>query len=189
MIRLPHRSVTRFFIPLIDVLILLFCIYLLMPLVQGPADTAAGAEGGAAEGTGGSLSERERRELERLRRENAALRKQGNLTETERQEVERLRREKIEVLEQRLAVRVLEIDADTGKLYYYDPERVEVPDEAAARALIERQKRDAGSRDLYYLILFPRKLTGYPEERQVRQYDRWFQGVAHAFDNPRADRP
>ena len=30
MIRMPRRSVTRFFIPLIDVLILLFCIFLLM---------------------------------------------------------------------------------------------------------------------------------------------------------------
>ena len=33
MIQMPRRSVTRFFIPLIDVLILLFCIFLLMPLV------------------------------------------------------------------------------------------------------------------------------------------------------------
>jgi len=33
MIRLPQRSVTRFFIPLIDVLTLLFCIFLLIPLV------------------------------------------------------------------------------------------------------------------------------------------------------------
>ena len=36
MIVLPKRSVTRFFIPLIDVLILLFCIFLLMPFVSGP---------------------------------------------------------------------------------------------------------------------------------------------------------
>ena len=43
-IHMPHRSVTRFFIPLIDVLILLFCIFLLMPyvkLVEGePGDLA-----------------------------------------------------------------------------------------------------------------------------------------------------
>ena len=32
----PRRSVTRFFIPLIDVLILLFAIFLLMPFVSGP---------------------------------------------------------------------------------------------------------------------------------------------------------
>ena len=33
MIHMPRRSVTRFFIPLIDVLLLLFCIFLLMPMV------------------------------------------------------------------------------------------------------------------------------------------------------------
>src|ERR1044072_847567 len=32
MIHMPHRSVTRFFIPLIDVLLLLFVIFLLMPI-------------------------------------------------------------------------------------------------------------------------------------------------------------
>ena len=34
MVQMPHRSVTRFFIPMIDVLILLFSIYLLMPLAS-----------------------------------------------------------------------------------------------------------------------------------------------------------
>ena len=38
MIRLPQRSVTRFFIPMIDVLTLLFCIYLLMPIVDNADD-------------------------------------------------------------------------------------------------------------------------------------------------------
>ena len=37
MIASPRRSVTRFFIPMIDVLILLFCIFLLMPFVSAPA--------------------------------------------------------------------------------------------------------------------------------------------------------
>ena len=39
MIRPPQRSITRFFIPLIDVLILLFCIFLLMPFVSNPEGT------------------------------------------------------------------------------------------------------------------------------------------------------
>ena len=34
MIQFPRRSVTRFFIPLIDVLTLLFCIFLLMPMIK-----------------------------------------------------------------------------------------------------------------------------------------------------------
>jgi hypothetical protein len=181
MIQMPHRSVTRFFIPLIDVLTLLFCIYLLLPIVKPPAEAA-----GSDAGEGGALSPRERQELERLRQGQPG--QGGNLAESERRALERLRKEKIEVLQQRLAIRVLEIDADTGRLYYYDPERVEIRNEAEAQALIERQKRAAGGRELYYLILFPRRITGFPEERQVRQYERWFANVAHSIDNPRAPR-
>ena len=42
MIQMPRRSVTRFFIPLIDVMTLLFCIFLLMPMIQS---TGEGPEG------------------------------------------------------------------------------------------------------------------------------------------------
>ena len=44
MITPPRRSVTRFFIPLIDVLILLFCIFLLMPFVSAPASPEEAAK-------------------------------------------------------------------------------------------------------------------------------------------------
>ena len=40
---MPRRSVTRFFIPMIDVLTLLFCIYLLMPMVAAAPDRRARA--------------------------------------------------------------------------------------------------------------------------------------------------
>ena len=43
MIQLPKRSVTRFFIPLIDVLTLLFCIFLLMPMVKSGSEAATGS--------------------------------------------------------------------------------------------------------------------------------------------------
>jgi hypothetical protein len=179
MIRLPHRSVTRFFIPLIDVLLLLFCIYLLLPIVRPP-------EAGGT-GEGGTLGAREREELERLRQGQPP--QGGSLAESERRELERIRKEKIEALQQRLAIRVLEIDADTGRLYSYDPERVEIRNEAEAQALIERQRRAARGRDLYYLILYPRQAERpYPTERQKTQYDRWFEGVPHSFDNLRTER-
>jgi hypothetical protein len=186
MIQLPKRSVTRFFIPLIDVLILLFCIYLLMPIVKDPAGSAMAES--AADGRPKLLHEQERQELERLRKQAQEQRASSRLAETDRGELERLRQEKRTPLEQRLAIRVLEIDAATGKLFHYDPERVEIPDEASARAMIERHKGEVGSRELYYLFLFPRKLTGYPEERQMEQYQRWFAGVPHGFDNPQASR-
>ncbi len=90
MIRPPHRSVTRFFIPLIDVLILLFCIFLLMPIVE---------EGSSGPGSGAKLTagqaQQLRQELDRLRRHIAELertRPSPRMQELER-EVERLRRE------------------------------------------------------------------------------------------------
>jgi hypothetical protein len=170
MIQMPRRSVTRFFIPLIDVLILLFCIYLLMPMVA-PPDAAAGAGTQAAD---------------RARPPDAAPEPAKQETPAE---VRDRRRREVAALEQKLAIRVLEIDADTGRLYCYDPERVEIAREPDARALIERQRRQATGRERYYLFLFPRRVTGYPEERQIRQYDRWFDGVAHGFDNPRRALP
>src|SRR5262249_21760640 len=48
MITPPRRAVTRFFIPLIDVLILLFCIFLLMPFVEKEAGSGKLTPGEAA---------------------------------------------------------------------------------------------------------------------------------------------
>src|SRR3954447_15359117 len=44
MIERPKRSVTRFFVPLIDVMILLFCIFLLMPFVSTDPQAARKAK-------------------------------------------------------------------------------------------------------------------------------------------------
>jgi hypothetical protein len=131
------------------------------------------------------LTAEERRELERLRREIKDIKRPLDLVEAERREIERLRTAKVETLQQRLAIRVLEIDADTGKLFYYDSDRREIKTEAEARALIVRHRRAAASREIYYLILFPRKETGYPNDKQTTLYMRWFGDVAHGIDNPR----
>ena len=53
MIQLPHRAVTRFFIPLIDVLILLFCIFLLLPFVSKQDGEEGGERRCSGAGTGG----------------------------------------------------------------------------------------------------------------------------------------
>ncbi len=174
MIELPRRSVTRFFIPLIDVLTLLFCIFLLMPFVKRAGD-ADGAEAGSVPSP-----------LSELQPAGATITNDlARRVEQERQELERLRKEKMEVLQNRLAIQVLEIDADTGKLFYYGPERAEITDEAQAHGLIERQRQQARGKELYYLFLFPRKPTGYPEQGQLRKYERWFADVAHGIDRPR----
>jgi polyhydroxyalkanoate synthesis regulator phasin len=205
MIQLPRRSVTRFFIPLIDVLTLLFCIFLLMPVFkEGSPATKADAEASAR---ALEAEKRARRDLEqqlqrRLRELTATeqrlkgfLDRQAELDKTReeldrlRRELARLRKEKIDTLQKRLAIRVLEIDADTGKLYYYDPSRpenprVEIANQADARALIERQRKEARGLELYYLFLFPRRITGFPQDKQFKQYQRWFGGEAYGIDNP-----
>jgi hypothetical protein len=173
MIELPRRSVTRFFIPLIDVLTLLFCIFLVLPLAKDPGDTSADVA---------ALEERLRQreeEVERLRQSGRDMPKEL------RDEIEKLRQEKGKALQKRLSMRVLEIDPETGKLYYRDPERIPVPDEAAAHALIESDRRKLGQRELYYLILYPRNPSSTSPTRSQREsFDRWFEGVALGYDIP-----
>jgi hypothetical protein len=183
MIQLPQRSVTRFFIPLIDVLTLLFCIYLLMPMVSK---------------TDSALTEAERQRLEeKLRDLEAELAQKqeagAEIPEELRKEIERLRTEQIKTLKDRLAVRVLEIDGKNGHLYERTPAHTEVENQAQGQALIDadRRKYGVGRKELYYLILYPRDPnSGYPTQEQRRRYDRWFEGVALGYDIPGSeDRP
>jgi hypothetical protein len=179
MIEMPRRSVTRFFIPLIDVLTLLFCIFLLMPLVKAPAESASENRPASAE-----------EQIARLRQEVAQLRKERDETpEKLRAELDALRKDKAQALQDRLAVRVLEIDAKTGKLHYHDPERTEIRNEAEASDLIRRDRRAIGEsgRELYYEFLYPRDPNSpYPLREQRRKYEEWFKDVAHGWDIPRA---
>jgi hypothetical protein len=167
MIEMPRRSVTRFFIPLIDVLILLFCIFLLMPFVKARDEAAEEATSPG--------------ELDRLRREHKEL----------VQRLADLRQNEWTTLQRNLAVSVLEIDGTTGKLYYYDPRRlvnrrVEITGDRV-RDLIDTEQREAQGRAVYFLFLYPRPATGspvFPLQRQREEYDRWFAGVAHGYDIP-----
>ncbi|MBL8797681.1 MAG: hypothetical protein JNM56_27530 [Planctomycetia bacterium] len=180
MIELPQRSVTRFFIPLIDVLLLLFCIYLLMPI----------AEGVEHEGVGGNPAELKeksqlaRQELNLTRREVQQERHKLSLA---RKELLELQKEKNQQLNQRLAIRVLEIDPKNGQLWTTIDrgERLAIDSADDAHRLIQRHKQEVGGRELYYLFLFPRQDTGFPEQGQFEQYERWFSGVSHGLDNPR----
>lgn len=171
MIQMPRRSVTRFFIPLIDVLILLFCIFLLMPYVKRTG--SEGSDPGTSPPTDPRPPATSAEAADLARR-----------LEEERKELERLRKEKGEVIQQRLVLHVLEIDGADGRLYYRDPQRVEIANQAEAAALIGRHKTAAGSKEVYYLILFPRQASGWPTQGQFKNYDRWFADVAHSFDVP-----
>lgn len=167
MITLPRRSVTRFFIPLIDVLILLFCIFLLMPFVSGPTtpepDTKAPKE------VQPPLPDNVR-DL------------QIQLTEA-RNRIERMQKASQANLADRLSVRVLQIDRKDGTLYYFDPDRQEIRTEADALRLIERQKTLAGAaggvKDVLFLILRPQDISGFPTLKQEEQIHHWFREVQH----------
>jgi hypothetical protein len=175
MIVLPKRSVTRFFIPLIDVLTLMFCIFLLMPVLQ-KADSSSDADKGAMAV-----------QLRQMQDELARIRAQGGDTRALQEQLEKLRQQVGKSIKDRVAVRVLEVDAKTGKLYYNDPERIEIRNQADASTLIERDRRErgVGQRELYYLILYPRdRNSSYPTVAQYEQYQRWFEGVALGFDIP-----
>lgn len=169
MIRPPRRAVTRFLIPFIDVLILLFCIFLLMPFVSRPdagkdADPPPDVRDPSLPTDVQSLQD----ELANTRRQLDELRKQrANIGD-------------------HLSVKVLEIDKADGRLYSFDPDggRAEVRDQGDARRLINRQKYLAGGKEVFFLMLYPRELTGFPLREQVESYRRWFKDVPHGFDNP-----
>ena len=175
MIRPPRRSVTRFIVPMIDVLTLLFCIFLLMPFVKSAGEQEDG--GGPAPAPVPDvvadpadvvrrLQEAEK-ELERLRKE------QGNFAS-------------------RLDVRTLEIDKDTGDLLYYDPQPLKLTSKDDAARLIARHREEArkAGRELYYLFLYPRdpESAGLPRRAQEEAYKQWFKDVPYGIDNPRAPR-
>jgi hypothetical protein len=182
MIQMPKRSVTRFFIPLIDVLTLLFCIFLLMPMVKSASDLSADNTEPAAS----TLMPEERQELEQLRQEKKAWIEWNRLQE----EMKLLNSKIREALEQGMFLRVLEI-GDGGKLYFHDParekdRRIEITKDNVG-PFLDTQKRLAQGKELYLLILYPRRVEGFPGfplQEQRTEYDHWFQDVAHGYDIP-----
>ena len=73
MLEMPKRSVTRFFIPLIDVLTLLFCVFLITPLTR-----MSGEDGeNQANRTPEEQVEILRHDLDRLHTENAKMERNG----------------------------------------------------------------------------------------------------------------
>ena len=194
MIEIPRRSVTRFFIPLIDVLTLMFCIFLLMPLVKTTEESAEAetrTSGNAKVPTDPGQLARDYDELSRLRQERRKWQEFTQLQERKNEltaQIQKLKEGKIDDLQKNLAIRVLEI-GEEGKLFYYDPERekdrrIEITAQNVARFIADQASR-AGGKDLFILFMYPRPLSGdpaYPLLRQREEYDRWFRGVAHGYD-------
>ncbi len=176
MIDLPKRSVTRFFVPLIDVLILLFCMFLLLPFVSR-------TEEGASEGNNTEDAANLKKMLEDAQ-DKLKLRDE---------EIRQLMEERSKIAD-RASVWVLEIDGGEteggrGKLYFSSqdgpkPERREIKDQASANLFIARAKQKSGSKRPYFLILHPRKQSRFPDAQQLKQYSAWFRAEEHTFDDP-----
>jgi len=186
MIHMPRRSVTRFFIPLIDVLLLLFCIFLLMPLVSEESAEAQAKKGEAEDQT--EELERLRRQAQRQKEELAKLRElrdlRGALAEIERlrEQVKQLTQKNLQDLQQN--ARILDIDAKTGKIGFYDHENrksIPIDSEKAAHDLIHQLRQAAGGKELLFLLVYPREDSGFPVLSQEDEYRRWFAKTNYAF--------
>lgn len=171
MIERPKRAVTRFFIPLIDVLILLFCIFLLMPFMEKP-ESAESAEKSADKN----------KTVEELRKDNLMLRME---LDTAKRDVKKLQDDRRNPAE-KLNIMVFEIDPKDGKLFYYkNGTAVAVPDQRAVQDVIDTHKLLSVDRDPFFLIRRPRdRKTGFPSGPQVEQYKNWFREVSHQLDSP-----
>ena len=148
-LHMPHRSVTRFFVPLIDVLILLFCIFLLMEF-----NSEAKYEQQSADvETQSTLAQRNTDALasqanliQRLEEKLQILREQDPKAAGLFEEIERLREElaKLKKLrpQDRIAFRIIDIDPKNGDISYHDGKKAEpIPDADTAKAMIARHKK------------------------------------------------
>ncbi len=170
MIHPPRRSVTRFFVPFIDVLILLFCIFLLMPFVQSTAEPS----------------------LEKDSDENSFSQQAIRLQiEQQQNEIEQLRAnlEHIQTRsdrpQDRFAVKILEIDSGDGSLFTFENgKKFTINSEADSQNLMDRQRQKYPEKEPFVLILYPRVLSGYPEQGQIDRYQDWFRDYPIALDRP-----
>jgi hypothetical protein len=184
MIKMPHRNVTRFFIPLIDVLILLFCIFLLMDFnAESKADLQM-------ENVEDQSLEIARIEQDRVRllaenHKSDELRPQLNKMAELLKRIADLEKANQQNLQERSFFRIIDIDSKDGTISFYDETAdqpvIKLANEKAVHALIERHKREAKGRELYYYFMPPRPLEGFPTNVQTRNYQAWFSKVANSF--------
>src|SRR5687768_10493859 len=159
MIRLPRRSVTRFFIPLIDVLILLFCIFLLMPFVEKGA-TSGRLTPGEAEAL--------RRRIAQLEEMLAKMSQAGGTPEEVKRLEEELAEERSKRASDRVNPKLLYLDRDKLTLYRMETTaqgtryRREIVKASDAAELATADAKEAPGKELVYFVLYP---AGRPAPR------------------------
>jgi hypothetical protein len=169
MIHMPRRSVTRFFIPMIDVLTVLFCMFLLMPIIRDNASLSQEADP--------RLNPDElRKEIQDLLGDQDRARELLTDLEKKRQQL----RQEV------LYVKVIDVNPANGSLSFFDtskPDQAPLPisSQETARALIEKHKKEAAPLRLVYMFTRPYDPayphTLQPDQRQMATYRSWFEGV------------
>jgi len=157
MIVLPRRSITRFFVPLIDVLVLFFCVFLFMPMVT---------QGDNPDGPSASFSNSSQPKSEPLLEEIARLRNKNTLD-----------------IQGQLFINVLEIDSKTGELFKRLAERKKIANRELAAKMIEEDLLSSNGKKIMYVILYPQEDTGFPTREQRENYQRWFSSTLVTFQS------
>lgn len=174
MITTPRRAVTRFFIPLIDVLILLFCIFLLMPFVSNPTPPDAQAPAPPQE---------------QLPKDVATLQRD---LKSAKDRIARMEAAAQAALIDRVIVRVLFVGKDAQGVYLYhfdDTGRREIRNGTQALQYVTdqtaRAARAGGTKELKFEILYPRDESGfargYPNAKEEALIRGWFGAVPVVF--------
>lgn len=203
MIDPPRRSVTHFLVPFIDVTLILFSMFLLLPMGTSKDEEQAEKVEQAditemqieVESLQQALRDRKREldikneQLEEFQKNKDVYKKLVEIDNKNRQlkeDIAQLIKERDLAKKTPNFVRVIDIDPKNGKIFFFDPfrfpdQRIPIPDDAAAKMLIERHKKEASDRQLFYHFMFPRDDTGYPTKMQEGNYIRWFAEVPNSL--------
>ncbi len=164
MINLPKRSITHFFIPLIDVLVLLFCVFLFLPIV-GQSDSPD------------PLSKQKSELLQKQQDSDSSTQLLS--------EIEKLRADRTQNYKGKFFTRVLEIDSESGELFHRNPDKTILKNKDAVQTLINQDRLSSLGKEIFYLILFPRDTnSSHPTRGQRESYENWVNGIVWSFDIP-----
>lgn len=186
MIETPKRSVTRFFIPLIDVLILLFGVLIVLPVSEQRNAIAVETEDGKSEQVGEQQIRNFKEQIKKLEKELEDLRKMQPIPEELRKRLELLEKDPAALL----VIYKLHINPDNGFLFYDDGiSREQIKSERDLLLLIrphvngvlDRQKKapppGGGKYQLLYVLQYPLKKTFFPTRDQEQKYLTWSEKI------------
>jgi hypothetical protein len=183
MMQMPKRSVTRFFIPMVDVMTLLFSMFLLMPIVE---------KASKEERAQAINPEQEKKDdIESLKKElNARLdeieelrdyREKGLTLEQLKEATRELKQDIVKHLNRRIAVFIINVEIKGGKaeLSYKEPgmegEPIILDQEVKVKRMIRdhRELLEGTEKEPYYYFQGARLNIG-----EVQRYEKWFNAAA-----------